>query len=43
MEGLGEKSLPLLSNSKPTGVVDRWSPGYWGKPVVREGNNPDRG
>ncbi len=36
----GEKSLDPLSNSEPTVVVDDWSPDYWGKPVVRKGENP---
>jgi hypothetical protein len=39
----GEKSLNRLSNSKLTVVVEGWSPDYWGKLVVRKGENPARG
>ncbi len=40
---LGKKFLIRLSNSEPTVVVEGWSPDYWGKPVVRKGDNPARG
>lgn len=43
LEKLGEKSLALLSNSKYTVVEEEQSPGYWGKLVVRKGDNPARG
>jgi len=36
----GEKSLARLSNSKPTVIVESRSPDYWGKLVVRKGDNP---